>query len=313
MTKYIIKKLTTCFTSLFVVMTATFFLMRAIPGDPFISQQNMPQEILDTLYVHYGLDQPLYIQYFKYIKGFLTFDLGPSFIYEGRTINQIIKESLPVSMLLGLEALFIALFVGIPAGAIAAIKKGKWQDNLTIIFAVVGISIPNFLLATLLQYCFAIKISIFPIARFTSFMHTILPAIALASLPTAYIARLMRSNMVEVLSQDYIKTAKAKGLSNFQVVFKHAIRNAILPVVSYLGPITAHLFTGSFVIEKIFAIPGSGQWLISSIANRDYTVIMGLTVFFSFILITIMFIVDIIYRLIDPRIEKTYVNRNSKN
>lgn len=303
MLKYFFKKLAICFLSLFVVMSATFFLMKAIPGDPFSSDQNMPKEVLRSLYSHYGLDKPLIYQYLKYLKGFLTLDLGPSFMYEGRSVNQIIKDGLPISMVLGFEALFISVSFGTVLGMIGAIKKDKWQSTFITIVAVLGISVPNFLFATLLQYFLAIKVHFFPIARFDSFWHSILPAIALASLPTAYIARLMKASMIEVLSKDYIKTAKAKGLSNFQVIIKHSFRNALLPVISYLGPLTAHVLTGSFVIEKIFSVPGIGMWLVSSIATRDYPVILGISVFFSFVLIMIMFLMDIIYRLIDPRIE----------
>lgn len=303
MIKYFFKKLFICLLSIFIVMTATFLLMKAIPGDPFLSEQNINKETLNSLYSHYGLDKPLLYQYFKYIKGFLTFDLGPSLIYEGRSVNQIIKDGLPISMALGFEALFISISLGVFFGMLSAIKKDKWHDSTITIIAILGISVPNFLFATLLQYFLAMKIHLFPIARCDSFLHTILPAIALSALPTAYIARLMRANMIDVLSKDYIKTAKAKGLSNYQVMMKHALRNAILPIISYLGPLTAHVLTGSFVIEKIFSIPGIGQWLVSSIAARDYPVIIGLTVFFSFVLIMIMFVIDIIYKLIDPRID----------
>ena len=306
MYKYFFKKLFISFLSLFIMMSATFFFMKLIPGDPFLSFDNVPKEIIASLQKHYGLDKPLYIQYFKYIKGFLTFDLGPSYIFEGRTVNMIIKDGLPLSLLLGVEALFLSLTIGVPLGSIAALKREKWQDSFVIFIAILGISIPNFLLASLLQYLFAIKLKLLPIARFTSFFHSILPSISLAALPIAYIARLTRSSMIDVLSKDYVKTAKAKGLSPTKVILKHALKNASLPVIAYLGPISAHLLTGSFVIEKIFAIPGIGQWLVSSILNRDYTVIMGLSVFFSFILIVIMFFLDIIYRLVDPRIDNGY-------
>ena len=310
MLKYFFKKLFICFISLFVVMSATFLLMKAIPGDPFLSDQNMPKEVLKSLYSHYGLDKSLINQYFKYIKGFLTLNLGPSFMYEGREVFQIIKDGLPISMLLGFEALFISIFFGTLFGVIAAIKKDNWQSSFITIIAVMGISVPNFLFATLLQYFLAMKLNLFPIARFESFLHSVLPALALASLPTAYIAKLMKASMIEVLSKDYIKTAKAKGLSSFQIITRHAFRNALLPVVSYLGPLTAHVLTGSFVIEKIFAIPGIGMWLVSSIATRDYPVILGISTFFSFVLIMIMFLMDIIYRIIDPRIEMQSGIRN---
>ncbi len=303
MIKYFFKKLLICCLSLFIVMTATFFLMKAIPGDPFLSDQNLTKETLNSLYIHYGLDKPLIYQYFKYLKGFFTFDLGPSLIYEGRSVNQILQDGLPISMALGFESLFISISLGVIFGMLSALKKNKWQDSAITLIAIIGISVPNFLFATLLQYFLAMKAHIFPIARCDSFLHTILPAIALSALPTAYIARLMRANMIDVLSKDYIKTAKAKGLSNFQVIVNHAFRNAILPVISYLGPLSAHVLTGSFVIEKIFSIPGIGQWLVSSISARDYPVIIGLSVFFSFVLIMIMFVIDIIYKLIDPRID----------
>ncbi len=306
MFKYLIKKISICLFSMFIIMSATFFLMKLIPGDPLMQEQEMPKEVMTALYKYYGLDQPLYIQYFKAIKGFFTLDFGPSMIYEGRTVNQIIKEGFPITLTLGLEALTLSLFLGISLGSFAALKKNQWQDSFSMIVAIIGISLPNFLFATLLQYIFAIKLNLFPIARWGSFAHSILPALSLAALPTAFIARLMRSSMAEVLKQDYIKTAYAKGLSTYSVICRHALRNAILPVISYLGPITAKFLTEVFVIEKIFGIPGIGQWLILSISNRDYTVIMGLTVFFSFILISVIFIVDIIYRLIDPRIEKAY-------
>lgn len=303
MIKYFFKKLLICLLSLFIVMSTTFFLMKSIPGDPFLTDQNMNKETLNSLYSHYGLDKPLTYQYYKYLKGFLTFDLGPSLIYEGRSVNQIIKDGLPISIALGFEALLISISLGIILGMVSAINKNRWQDSIIVLVAIIGISVPNFLFASILQYFLAIKLHIFPIARFESFLHTILPAIALAALPTAYIARLMRANMIDVLSKDYIKTARAKGLSNYHVIIKHAFRNAMLPIVSYLGPLTAHVLTGSFAIEKIFSIPGLGQWLVSSIAARDYPVIIGLTVFYSFILIMIMFLIDIIYKLIDPRID----------
>lgn len=289
-------------------MSATFFLMKAIPGDPFSSDQNMPKEILQSLHLHYGLDKPLIYQYFKYLKGFLTFDLGPSLIYENRNVLQIIKDGLPTTLMLGFESLFISITLGLTLGTIGAIKKDKWPSSFVNIFAIIAISVPNFLIASLLQYFFAMKLHFLPIARFESFMHSILPSIALASLPTAYITRLMKASMIEVMSKEYIKTAKAKGLNTFKVIFKHGFRNAILPIVSYLGPLSAHVLTGSFVIEKIFSIPGIGMWLVNSISARDYPVILGLSVFYSFILIMIMFLLDIIYKLIDPRIDIENVN-----
>lgn len=277
--------------------------MKSIPGDPFIQEQEIPKEVLDSLYKHYGLDKPLIVQYLKYLKGFASFDLGPSFIYQGRSVNQIIKDGFQVSFCMGIEALSVAILIGITLGSLAALKKNSWIDTISIIVAIIGISAPNFLLASLFQYVFGIKLMILPVARFESFAHTILPVLALAAMPTAFIARLTRTNMIEVLQQDYIKTAYAKGLTSYQVVIRHGLKNALLPVIAYLGPVSAYIITGSFVIEKIFGIPGLGGWLIQSISNRDYTVIMGLSVFFSSILISIILLTDILLGLIDPRIK----------
>ena len=304
MFKLILKKIFISFFSIFIVMSITFVLMKTIPGDPFTTEQNMTKEVMDSLYSHYGLDKPLYIQYFKYIKSFFKLDFGSSFIYEGRTVNKIIKDGFPISLFLGMEALLICIPVGTFLGSLAAFKKNKKTDALIMTIAIIGISLPAFLFATLLQYFFSVKLKLFPIARLTSFSSTILPAISLVLLPTAYIARLIRNSVTETLNKDYIKLAKVKGLSNKEIFFKHVLKNSMLPLVAYLGPLSAHVITGSFVIEKIFAIPGIGFWLVSSISLRDYSVILGLSIFFSFILIVIMMLVDILYRLIDPRIEK---------
>ena len=300
---YLVKKACILLLSLFTVTTLTFFLMHAIPGDPFIQERAIPEEILKAMHKHYGLDQPLYIQYLKYLKGVLTFELGPSFKYEGRTVNEIIADGFPVSLCLGMEALCIAVFGGITLGSIASLNHLKWQDHLTMFFAVIGISIPSFILASFLQYFLAMKFDLLPVARWGSFSQSIMPALSLAALPMAFIARLTRSNMVEVMQQDYIQTAKSKGLNGFKIIVFHVARNALLPVVTYLGPLTAAVLTGSFAIEKIFGIPGLGQWFVTSITNRDYTVIMGTTIFYSAILMLCVFLVDLLYCLIDPRIQ----------
>jgi len=303
MISYLIKKASILFVSLFIVTTLTFFLMHAIPGDPFVQERAMPEEILKAMRKHYGLDQPLYIQYGKYLKGILSFELGPSFKYEGRTVNEIISDGFPVSLYLGFEALCIAVFGGITLGSIAALNHLKWQDHLTMIVAVIGISVPSFILASFLQYFLAMKLDLLPVARWGSFSQTIMPAISLSALPMAFIARLTRANMVEVMQQDYIQTAKSKGLNSFQIIFFHVTRNALLPVITYLGPLAAAVLTGSFAIEKIFGIPGLGQWFVTSITNRDYTVIMGTTIFYSAILMLCVFVVDLLYCFIDPRIQ----------
>lgn len=302
MTRHLVKKGLILLFSLFTVATLTFFLMHAIPGDPFTQDKAVPEEIMQAMRRHYGLDQPLFIQYLKYLKGLVTWDLGPSFKYEGRTVTEIISEGFPVSLALGLEALLIAVSLGIAAGTISSLKSGRWQDHLTMLVAVLGISVPSFILATFLQYIFAMKLDILPVARWGTFAQSILPALSLAALPMAFITRLTRSNMVEVIQTDYILTARSKGLSTFQIVCRHMLRNALLPVVTFLGPLTAAILTGSFVVEKIFGIPGLGQWFVMSVTNRDYTVIMGTTVFYSALLMFSVFIVDILYCLIDPRI-----------
>ena len=303
MIRYIIKRFFSNVVALLVIITITFFLMKAIPGDPFTQEKALPKEILQSLYEHYKLNDPWYVQYLHYLKSIVMWDLGPSFKYKARTVNDIIKSGFPISAALGLEAMVIAIGSGIFLGTIAALKQHRWQDYTAMIVAVIGISIPSFILAAFLQYIFAIKLDLLPVARWGTFQQSILPAIALAALPTAFIARLTRSNMLEVLSMDYIKTARSKGLSDTVVIFKHALRNALLPVVTYLGMLTANVLTGSFIIEKIFGIPGLGQWFINSVTNRDYTVIMGLTVFYSIILLTAIFFVDIVYGWIDPRIK----------
>lgn len=303
MKRYLVHRFFSNLLALWVIVTVTFFLMKAIPGDPFTQEKALPKEILDSLYEHYKLNDPWYIQYGNYIKSILSWDLGPSFKYKARTVNDIINAGFPISAILGVEAILLAMAFGIALGTIAALKQHKWQDYGAMLFAVIGISVPSFILASFLQYLLSIKLDLLPVARWGTFQQSILPAISLAALPTAFIARLTRANMIEILSMDYIKTARSKGLNDWAVILKHALRNAILPVVTYLGVLMANILTGSFIIEKIFGIPGLGQWFINSVINRDYTVIMGITVFYSIILLSIIFLVDLAYGWIDPRIK----------
>jgi oligopeptide transport system permease protein len=278
-------------------------MMKAIPGDPFMEEKAIPKEILKSLHRHYGLDKPWHVQYGKYLKSVATWDLGPSFKYKTRTVNDIINEGFPVSLTLGLEAMFIAVCLGVTLGVIAALNQNSFQDHSAMLVAVIGISIPSFILASFLQYLLALQWGLFPVARWGTFLHSVLPALSLALLPTSFIARLTRSNMIEVLQQDYIRTAKAKGLAKSSVIIRHALRNALLPVITYMGPLFANILSGSFVVEKIFGIPGLGQWFVISIQNRDYTVIMGTTVFYSILLLLSVFLVDIAYGFVDPRIK----------
>ncbi len=276
--------------------------MHSIPGDPFIGEQNIPPEILKSLYSHYGLDQPYLVQYGKYLLGILQGDLGTSIIYQGRKVTDFIRDGFPISAQLGAQALLVAIPFGIFIGTIASLKKNRWQDKTAMLISTLGISVPNFVMASLLQWLISMKLHLLPVARMESFAHTILPTIALSALPSAFIARLVRTNMVEVLQQDYIKTALSKGLPLFLVSIRHGLKNALLPTIAYLGPVTSQILTGSFMIERIFAIPGLGQWMIYSIAARDYPMIVGLTIFFSSFLMISIFLSDVLYSMIDPRI-----------
>lgn len=309
MIRYLGKRILFMIISLFLIITVTFFLMHAIPGGPFTTEKNVPEEIQKALEAYYGIDKPLGEQYVDYLKGVITWDLGPSFSEKSSTVNDVINRGFPVSAHLGLQAIAIAVTGGITLGVIAALRHNKWQDYSAMVIAVLGLSVPSFILASFYQYFFAIKWGLFPIAKWESFEHTVLPSLALSALPMAFIARLTRSNMIEVLAQDYIKTAKAKGLNTVVITVKHAVRNALLPVITYLGPLSAQILTGTFVIERIFGVPGLGREFVMSITNRDYTVIMGTTVFYSIILIVMVLLVDIAYTIVDPRIKLNDVGR----
>lgn len=300
---FLAKKFLILLFSLWCAVTGTFFLMHAIPGDPFIGDKVIPEEVMRSLFAYYGLDQPLWVQYGKYLKSILKGDLGLSIVYHGRPVVQFIREGFPISALLGAMALCIAIPSGILLGIWAALKRARWQDHLAMFLATVLVSVPNFVLATFLQYGFAIKIPLFPVARWGGLEHMILPMLTLAAMPTAVIARLVRSNMVEVMTKDYIRTALSKGLPLFRVALTHGLKNAILPVITYLGPVITSIMTGSFMVEKIFAIPGLGQWMIHSINGRDYPMIMGLAIFFCIFLMIMVFFVDVAYSCFDPRIQ----------
>lgn len=288
--------------SLLVVLSLTFFLMKAIPGDPFQQEQELPKEIYEALRDHYGLSDPWYMQYLRYLIQLPTFDFGPSLVHQDRSVIDIIKAGLPTSILLGGEALLIAIPLGLLAGMMAALKQNRWQDSLILLVAVIGISLPSFILATLLQYVVGIKMHLLPIARWGSFTQTILPALSLAALPTAFIARMTRAKMIAELGQPYIAAARAKGLPEWRIVCIHALRNILTPVISYIGPLSAGILTGSFIIEKIYSIPGLGYWFVTSVMNRDYPLIMGITVFYCALLLLASFAVDTVCLLLDPRL-----------
>lgn len=303
MLAYIIKRIFNAVIVLWVVTTITFFLMHAIPGGPFTVEKSLPPIVQQSIEERYKLNDPLYKQYSDYLTNLIRGDLGPSFKYPGRSVNDIIKDGFPVSFQLGMEAVLIAIIIGIPAGIIAAINQGKWQDHAVNFFTTLGVAVPSFVVAALLIYVLSTKLHLLPSAMWEGWQYHIMPALALSGMPTSFIARLTRSSMLDVLGQDYIKTARAKGLSRFTVLFKHALPNSLIPVVTYAGPMTAGILTGSFVIENIFAIPGLGQYFVTSIYNRDYTVILGVTIFYSIIIIVLNMIVDLIYPFLDPRIK----------
>lgn len=306
MAKYVLKRLGFAVLVIWVVVTLTFVLMHTLPGNPFESAgKRMPDSVLQNLKRYYNLDKPVIIQYWSYIKSILRLDLGPSMKSSSMTVNDYIKKGFPVSAHLGLQAFLIALALGLVLGVVSALWHNRWPDHITMILSAIGMSVPGFVIATLLINYLGVKWNLFPIALWRSWRHTIMPSLSLAFLPMSYIARLMRSSMLEVLSQDYIKTARAKGLSNGAVIIRHAATNAILPVISVLGLILTGLVTGSFVIEKIFSIPGMGDMFVKGVLNRDYPVVLGSTLFYCTLLTIINLITDIAYKIIDPRIKLT--------
>lgn len=303
MTRYIVKRIGYGLLTLFLVATLTFWLMQLVPGGPFQSEKAKSEATMAALEEKYGLDQPKIVQYKNYMVNLLKGDLGLSTKQRGRTVNDIIWEAFPVSAKVGSVAILVAVCVGVPLGAIAALNRGKWIDNIIIVLSTTGIAVPSFITATTLMYIFSVKLNLLPSYWKGDAASFVLPVIALAFYPSAYISRLVRSSVLDVLGQDYMVTARAKGLSQFIRLFKHALRNAILPVVTYLGPAIAGTLSGSFVVEKILTIPGMGGQFISSITDRDYPLIMGTAVFFAAFLIFMNVIVDIVYKIIDPRIK----------
>ncbi|MBU3144367.1 ABC transporter permease [Clostridium sp. CF012] len=302
MSKYILKRIISSIITLWVVVTATFILAHVIPGGPFDREKVLPPEILKNITERYNLDKSLLWQYQDYIGDLVKLDLGPSFQQRGTSVNDIINRGFPVSARLGAVAVSISLVFGIILGIISAYKQGKWQDNLAMFISTLGVTIPSFVIATLLIYFLGEKLRWFPVFGLSSPKHYVLPAMALAGFSMAFISRLIRSSLLDVIRQDYIRAARARGLSETSIVFVHSLRNAILPVITYIGPLVAAILTGSFVVERIFTIPGLGRSFVDSISNRDYTLVLGVTVFYSFLLIVCNLLVDILYAFVDPRI-----------
>lgn len=302
MAKYIVKRILLGALSVFIVATLTFFLMNMVPGGPFVAEKSISKAAQEALAAKYGLDKPLLERYATYMTDFLRGDMGFSLRQRGRTVSDIIFSKFPVSAKLAGIAVLVALCVGIPLGCVSAYSRGKLPDNIIIVLGTCGIAIPSFITSVLLLYGFGVKLSLLPTVGLNEWKSYIMPVTALAIYPTAYITRLMRSSLLDVMGQDYIRTAKAKGVSSFKTLFKHALRNAILPVITYVGPMLAYLMTGSFVVEKIFTVPGLGREFVSSITNRDYTMIMGTTIVLATLVIVANVVVDILYKIIDPRI-----------
>ncbi len=302
MKKYLIKRMGMMLITLFLITLLTFILMHAVPGGPFNGEKQVSKAVMDALNEKYKLNDPLWKQFIDYVSGLLRFDLGPSFKYQGKTVNDFIENGFPYSAKLGGITLVFVLLASIPMGIISALKNGKWQDMLLMAIATIGVTIPSFVIATALIYIFSFKLQWTPVYGVDTWKGYILPVVAMGGYSVSFLARLMRSSLLDVMGQDYIRTARAKGISETRVIVKHALRNALIPVVTVLGPTVANLLTGSFVIEKIFAIPGMGGYFVNSVTQRDYTTIMGMTVFYAAFLIAMVFIVDLFYCLIDPRI-----------
>lgn len=303
MLRYALRRFITSILTLFLVITATFFLMQAVPGGPFLGE-NVNPEITQRLLARYGYDQPILRQYVNYLNDLLSFDLGYSMIVKsGDPITGIIGEYFPISLKLGLIALGFAVFLGIPLGVLAAMRHGKLFDRIFVFVASFSVSVPSFIMTIALMLVFGVWLRVLPIAYLEGLTSYLMPVFGMAIYPLFHLARLTRTTMLDVIGQDYIRTAYAKGLSTFKVMFKHALRNAILPVVTALGPMVAGILTGSFVVEKVFAIAGIGKYFIASISARDYPLIMGTTIFFAVLLIGCNYAVDLLYGVIDPRIK----------
>lgn len=302
MARYITKRFIYMLITLFVIASLTFFLMKLIPGTPFSAAGKLSPDQLQIMKDKYGLDQPVAIQYAQYIGGLLKGDLGISFQFNNVPVTQLLLERIQPSLVLGFQAIFFGTIIGIVLGVISALRQNTWLDYSSTFLAVLGKSIPSFVFAGLMQYYIGVKLGWLPVLFWKGWDYTIMPTIALAMFPIAITARFMRTEMIDVLGSDYITLAKAKGASSFEVAFKHGLRNALIPVVTVLGPLAVSLMTGSLVIEQIFAIPGIGEQFVKSITVNDYSVIMGTTILFSFMFVVIILIVDILYGVIDPRI-----------
>lgn len=303
MLKFILRRLLETIPVLFMVATITFFMLRLAPGGPFDGEKKVSPEIERNLKAHYGLDQPLLVQYGNYLKSLLQGDLGPSFKYPNRTVNELIGEALPVSLELGFYSLLIALVLGIAIGVVASLKPNSWSDYLPSGLAMLGICLPTFVLGPIMILVLALHFELFSATGWEYPRDRVLPALTLGGYYAAYVSRLTRGGMLEVLTQDFIRTARAKGASGPRVLFKHAMRGGLLPVISFLGPAAAGLISGSFVIETIFNIPGLGKFFVTSAFNRDYTMVLGTVLFYATLIILLNTLVDIIQVWLNPKLK----------
>lgn len=303
MKSYFLKRFVYMLITLFIVVTVTFFLVKFLPGTPYSNPEKLTEQQLAVLNAKYGLDQPVALQYVRYLGNLIQGDLGMSFQYEGRSVFSMIGDRVGPSALIGLQALIFGSVIGLILGILSALRHNSILDYGSVTIAVLGMSIPSFVFAALLQYYVGVKLGWLPPALWESYAHTILPSFALSVVVIATVARFIRSEMLEVLGQDYVTTARAKGISERKVITKHVVRNALIPVVTMIGPLAVSIMTGTLVIEKIFGVPGLGEQFTLSILVLDYSVIMGITLFYSALFIFVVFIVDVLYRLLDPRID----------
>ncbi|HWQ80546.1 MAG TPA: ABC transporter permease [Anaerovoracaceae bacterium] len=304
MAKYVIERIIQAIVIVLLIASVTFLLMNLVPGGPFLSEKSPSAQVLAALEAKYGLDQPLPVQLKTYLIDFIHGDLGVSFkMQKNRPVLDIITDMFPVSAKIGVFALLWAIIAGIPIGCLAAYHRGKGLDSFLRVLTTLGISMPTFVIATSLMILFGVTWKLLPIVGLSSWMSYLLPCFSLGFYPMCYIARLTRSSMLDVVNQEYIRTARAKGVPPWLIIFKHALRNSLIPVLSYLGPLIAYTLTGGFVVEFVFNIPGLGRYFIQSILNRDYPIIMGTTIFLAALLVFMNLIVDIVYKFVDPRVD----------
>jgi oligopeptide transport system permease protein len=301
MIRYVARRAVYMLITLIVIASVTFFISKLLPGTPFADDKLTPQ-VRQQLFEKYGLDEPVYVQYAKYMANVAQGDLGNSFYFESRPVLQIIMERLPISMFIGLQAVIFGLVIGLVLGIVAGLRHNTLWDTAAVVLAVLGVSVPSFVLGPILQYWLGLKLGLFPIALFESWMHSVLPSLALSVFVVSTVARFIRTEMLEVMGQDYITLAKAKGLSSLAVIVRHVLRNSLIPLVTVMAPLTVYIITGSLVIEQIFAVPGIGDQFVDSIVVSDYSMILGTTLFFSVMFILALLIQDILYGIIDPRI-----------